>query len=54
MSLPFRRFLDDTSAVAAIEYGLIAAMIACVLIGALQNLGVKLNAKLARITAALS
>ena len=54
MTLLFRRFLDDTSAVAVIEYGLITAIVACVLIGALQNLGLKLNAKLAKITAALS
>ena len=54
MTLLFRRFLDDTSAAAAIEYALIAAMIACVLIGTLQNLGGKLNAKLGKVNAALS
>lgn len=52
--LLLRRFLDDTSAASAIEYGLIAGMVACVLVGALQNLGGKLTAKLGKITAALS
>jgi len=35
----FKRFLKDESGATAIEYGLIAALIAVVIIGALQSLG---------------
>jgi pilus assembly protein Flp/PilA len=39
----FRRFLNDQSGVAAVEYGLIAALVAGVIIGAVTTLGTKLN-----------
>ena len=39
------RFLRDQSGATAIEYGLIAAMIACAIIGALTSVGTKLKAK---------
>ncbi len=37
------RFLRDDSGATAIEYGLIAALIAVVIIGALQAIGTNLN-----------
>lgn len=39
------RFGRDVSGATAIEYGLIAAMIACVAIGSLSTVGTKLKAK---------
>lgn len=39
------RFGRDESGATAIEYGLIAAMIACVAIGSLNIVGTKLKAK---------
>lgn len=38
-----RRFLTDCSGSTAIEYGLIAAAIACVIIGSVQKLGTNLK-----------
>ncbi|RYC34027.1 Flp family type IVb pilin [Lichenibacterium minor] len=49
----FRRFLADRSGGSAIEHGLIVAMIACALIGTLQNMGVQLKANFGKIAAAL-
>lgn len=49
----FSRFVRDESGATAIEYGLIAALIAVVIIGALQALGPKLKATFASITAAI-
>ena len=37
------RFLKDESGATAIEYGLIAALIAVVIIGAVGTIGTKLN-----------
>jgi pilus assembly protein Flp/PilA len=39
MSKVFTRFMKDESGATAIEYGLIAGLIAVVIIGALQTLG---------------
>ena len=39
----FSRFANDESGATAIEYGLIAALIAVVIIGALQLLGTELE-----------
>jgi pilus assembly protein Flp/PilA len=47
------RFLRDESGVTAIEYTLIAALIAVVSITAFTNVGTSLVAKLATINAAL-
>jgi pilus assembly protein Flp/PilA len=44
MSL-FTRFWSDRSAATAIEYGLIASLIALVIIGATRGVGTNLNAK---------
>jgi pilus assembly protein Flp/PilA len=43
MSRFVTRFLTDDSGATAIEYGLIAALIAAVLIGALTAIGTNLN-----------
>ena len=48
-----RRFIDDESGATAIEYGLIAALIAVVIITALANIGTHLNTKLTAIATAL-
>jgi Flp pilus assembly protein, pilin Flp len=43
MSKFFARFVRDESGATAIEYGLIAALIAVVVIGALTSIGTNLN-----------
>ena len=40
----FRRFINDQAGVTAIEYGLIAALIAVVIITAVTTVGTKLTA----------
>lgn len=49
----FSRFVRDESGATAIEYGLIAALIAVVIITALQNIGTNLQAKLATVATSL-
>ncbi len=44
-----KRFLGDETGATAIEYGLIAALIAVVIITALTSIGTKLNTKFAVI-----
>lgn len=39
----FRRFIADQSGVTAIEYGLIAGLIAVVIIGAVRTLGTNVS-----------
>ena len=41
----FNRYAKDESGATAIEYGLIAALISVVIIGVLQLMGSRLNAK---------
>ena len=48
------RFLRDESGATAVEYGLIAGMIACVLITVLRDNGNKIGAKFNIIANALS
>jgi pilus assembly protein Flp/PilA len=43
MSKIVTRFLKDESGATAIEYGLIAALIAVVIVGAVTTIGTKLN-----------
>jgi pilus assembly protein Flp/PilA len=50
MSKFVTRFMKDESGATAIEYGLIAALIAVVLVGALQLLGGSLNDKFNQIS----
>ncbi len=47
------RFLRDDSAATAIEYGLIAALIAVVIITALTSIGTRLNTKFSSIATSL-
>jgi pilus assembly protein Flp/PilA len=47
------RFLKDESGATAIEYGLIAALISVVIIGALTVLGTNLNTKFTSVSSAL-
>ncbi len=48
-----RRFLRDEEGVTAIEYGLIAALIALVIIVAVTNAGTALNGVFTRVATAL-
>jgi pilus assembly protein Flp/PilA len=50
----FKRFLRDESGATAIEYGLIAAGISVVIIGAVQMLGGTLNATFTGINNSLA
>ncbi len=49
----FNRFLNDESGATAIEYGLIASLIAVVIIGALTTIGDNLSVKFSTIGACL-
>jgi pilus assembly protein Flp/PilA len=53
MSNLFRRFIKDQAGVAAIEYGLIAALVAVVIIGAVTTLGTKLTSTFNTVANAL-
>jgi pilus assembly protein Flp/PilA len=50
----FRRFIADQSGVAAIEYGLIAGLIAVVIIASVRLLGTSVSAKFTTIANALT
>jgi pilus assembly protein Flp/PilA len=50
----FRRFVADQSGVTAIEYGLIAGLIAVVIIGAVTTIGTNLTAKFQAVATALT
>ncbi len=50
----FHRFIDDRSGVTAIEYGLIAALIAVVIIVAVTTVGTDLSATFNSIATALA
>jgi pilus assembly protein Flp/PilA len=54
MSKFVTRFLKDESGATAIEYGLIAALIAVVLVTALGTLGSKLNTTFTSVSTALT
>lgn len=47
-------FAKEEAGATAIEYGMIAALIAAVIIGALQVIGTSLNAKFASISTQLN
>jgi pilus assembly protein Flp/PilA len=49
----FARFVKDESGATAIEYGLIAALVAVVCIGAMQLVGTRLTALFNNIAGAL-
>ena len=46
----FRRFIADTSGAAAIEYGLMASLIAVVIIGAITSVGTKMGATFGKVS----
>ena len=46
----FTRFLKDESGATAIEYGLIAALVAVAAITALQTLGTRIDATFTKVT----
>jgi pilus assembly protein Flp/PilA len=50
----FKRFLRDDSGATAIEYGLIAAGISVVIIGAVNTIGKKLNNSFTTISSQLN
>ena len=50
----FMRFLKDTSGATAIEYGLIAALIAVVVISAVTKLGTNLSSKFNKIATSIT
>jgi len=54
MSKFVTRFLKDESGATAIEYGLIAALIAVVLVGALQAVGTSLGGAFDKISSEVS
>ena len=54
MSKFMTRFLKDESGATAIEYGLIAALIAVVLVGALQGVGSSLDGAFNKISTEVS
>jgi pilus assembly protein Flp/PilA len=47
------RFMTDTSGVTAIEYGLIAALIAVIIIGAVATVGTNLSATFSTVAGSL-
>lgn len=47
------KFLSDNSGATAIEYALIASLLAIVLVGVLSNLGTRLSAEFSEVSAAL-
>ena len=53
MSKFIKQFVADESGATAIEYGLIAALIAVVIIGAVSLIGTDLVAKFGEVSAAL-
>ncbi|HKD46604.1 MAG TPA: Flp family type IVb pilin [Rhizomicrobium sp.] len=53
MSKLISRFVRDESGATAIEYGLIAALISVVIIGALTLVGTNLNAKFTSVASSL-
>ena len=53
LNKPIQQFINDEEGVTAIEYGLIAALIAIVIIGGATLLGTNLNDLFGRIAAAI-
>jgi pilus assembly protein Flp/PilA len=54
MKALFQRFVQDQSGATAIEYGLIAALIAVAAIAAMTTLGTELNKKFEKVSTTLS
>ena len=49
----FSRFVADESGVTAIEYGLIAALVAVIIIGAVTTVGTNLSATFSKVANSL-
>ena len=49
-----KNFVRDESGVTAMEYGMIAALIAVVILGVLQGVGTNLNSTFGKISSAVS
>ncbi len=49
----FARFVRDESGATAIEYGLIAALIAVVIIGAIQAVGTNLSTTFTKVSSSI-
>ena len=49
----YTRFMSDKRAVTALEYGMIAALIAAVIVGGVSALGTKLNTTFTNVGASL-
>ena len=49
----FSRFVSDESGVTAIEYGLIAALVAVIIIGAVSTVGTKLSSTFSTVATSL-
>lgn len=54
MKTMFKRFASDESGATAIEYGMIAALIAVVIIGSLKLVGSSLSSKFSAIAGQLN
>lgn len=54
MNKIFARFVKDESGATAIEYGLIAALISVVIIGAVTTLGTKLSGTFSKVAGNLT
>ena len=54
MATLMKRFAKDESGATAIEYGMIAALVAVVIIGALRTVGTSLTAKFSAIAGNLN
>ena len=54
MKSMFNRFLKDESGATAIEYGLIAGLIAVAIIGAVRGVGTNLNTKFNQVSGNLT
>ena len=50
----FRKLIKNTKGATAIEYGLIAALIAVAAIGAMQNIGTKLSSTFNNVSTKLN
>ncbi len=53
MNIQLRRFIDNQSGATAIEYAMIASMIAIAIVSALQSLGARLSAEFSEVSHAL-
>ncbi len=49
----YTRFMSDSRAVTALEYGMIAALIAAVIVGAVTTIGTNVNSAFVKIGASL-